>query len=177
MRNKNVLRSCPTLTPDIIGFYLENSVELPVSPVDLVLEDVERVRMKEIMTVGHDLLSSCPVVVTEVNEVQLGVGKVDSLGWDIEGQTVGPVNLGGDDRLPPGPVHADPLNPGVLPPVSPEEPPGPRTGVEGEASGLGDVLVDEDHPVKAKEEFESSIDLIFAIQIPIQSKNIYFFVL
>ena len=58
MRNKNVLRSCPTLTRDTIGFYLENSVELPVRPVDLVLEDVERVRMKEIMTVGHDLLSS-----------------------------------------------------------------------------------------------------------------------
>ena len=58
MRNKNVLRSCPALTRDIIGFYLENSVELPVCPVDLVLEDVERVRMKEIMTVGHDLLSS-----------------------------------------------------------------------------------------------------------------------
>ena len=58
IRNKNARRSGSTLTREHKGLYLENSVELPVCPVDLVLEDVEGVRMKEIMTVGDDLLSS-----------------------------------------------------------------------------------------------------------------------
>merc|ERR1712015_105165 len=103
--------------------------------------------MQEIVTVGNHLLSPRAVVVTEVNEIQLGVSEVDSLGGDVESQTIGPVDLRGDDGLPAGAVHADPHNPGVLAPVSPEEPPGPRTGVQCETPGLGDVLVDEDHPV------------------------------
>ena len=98
--------------------------------------------MEKVVTVGHHLLPSRSVVVTEVNEVELGVREVDPLGGDVKGQTVGPVDLGGDDGLPAGPVHADPLNPGVLPPVGPEQPLGVRAGVQGQSSRLGDVLVD-----------------------------------
>ena len=103
--------------------------------------------MEKVVAVGNHLLSPAAIVVTEVNEVQLGVGKVDSLGGDVQGQTVGPVDLGGDDGLSAGAVHADPLNPGILSPVCPEQPLGVRTGVKSQSSGLGNVLVDKDHSV------------------------------
>ena len=35
--------------------YLEDPVELPVRPVDLVLEDGERVRVQQVVTVGDYL--------------------------------------------------------------------------------------------------------------------------
>ena len=87
------------------------------------------------------LLPSTPVIVAEVDEVQLGVCKVDPLGGDVQGQAVGPVDLGADDGLPQRPVHSDPLDPRVLAPVSPEQPAGVGRGVQAQAPRLRDVLL------------------------------------
>ena len=93
---------------------LHHAVELAVGPVDLVLEDGERVRVEEVVVVGDDLLPPRAVVVAEVDEVQLGVGEVDALGGDVEGEAVGPVDLGGDDGAALRAVHADALDARVL---------------------------------------------------------------
>ena len=69
------------------------------------------------MIVGNHLLSSRAIVITEVDKVKLGVCEVDPLGGDVQRKTIGPVDLGGDDGLPAGPVHTDPLDPGILSPV------------------------------------------------------------
>ena len=104
-------------------------------------------RVEQVVVVGNHLLPAGAVVVTEINEVQFGVGEVNPLGGNVQGQTIGPVDLGADDNLSVGAVHTNPLNPRVLPPVGPEEPPSSSTRVQGEASWLGYVLVDQDHPV------------------------------
>ena len=105
--------------------------------------------MEEIVIVGNHLLSSRAIVITEVDKVKLGVCEVDPLGGDVQRKTIGPVDLGGDDGLPLGAVHPDPLNSWVLPPVRPEQPPGALARVESEAARLRDVLVDEDHSIGA----------------------------
>ena len=120
---------------------LKNPVELSVSPVDLVLKDGEGVWVEQVVVLGYHLLPSTPVIVAEVDEIQLGVCKVDPLGGDVQGQAVGPVDLGADDGLPQGPVHPDPLDPRVLAPVSPEQPAGVGRRVQAQAPRLRDVLL------------------------------------
>lgn len=44
-------------------------VELSICPVDSVLKDRDGVRVQEVMTTGHHLLSPATVVVAEVYEV------------------------------------------------------------------------------------------------------------
>ena len=82
------------------------------------------------MVVGDDLLPPGAVVVAEVDEVQLGVGEVDALRWDVQREAVGPIDLGGDDGAALRAVHADPLDAWVLAPVGPEQPPGVVRRVE-----------------------------------------------
>ena len=86
--------------------------------------------MEQVVVVGDDLLPARAVVVAHVDEVQLGVCEVDPLGGDVEGEAVGPVDLGGDDGAAPRAVHADPLDARVLAPVRPEQPTGVVRRVE-----------------------------------------------
>ena len=101
---------------------LHDTVQLPVSPEDEVLKNCQRVRMEQVVIVGDDLLAARAVVVAEVDEVQLRVGEVDALVGDVEGETVGPVDLGADDRLTVCSVHANSLQTWELTPVGPEQP-------------------------------------------------------
>ena len=142
MRHNRLVRA-----EELLG--LHDTVQLPVSPEDEVLKNCQRVRMEQVVIVGDDLLAARAVVVAEVDEVQLRVGEVDALVGDVEGETVGPVDLGADDRLTVCSVHANSLQTWELAPVGPEQPPGIRRRVQAQASRLRDILVDQDHPVVA----------------------------
>ena len=115
MRHNRLVRA-----EELLG--LHDTVQLPVSPEDEVLKNCQRVRMEQVVIVGDDLLAARAVVVAEVDEVQLGVGKVDALVGDVEGETVGPLDLGADDRLTVCSVHANSLQTWELAPVGPEQP-------------------------------------------------------
>ena len=52
------------------------------------------------MVVGNHLLPTSTVVIAKIDKVQLGVGKIHSFGRNVEGQTIGPINLGRNDGLP-----------------------------------------------------------------------------
>lgn len=78
--------------------------------------------MKQIMASGKHLLPSGSVVVAEVDEIELGIGEIDALRGYVEGESVGPVDLGVDDDRSVGSVHAHPLDSGIFAPVRPEQP-------------------------------------------------------
>lgn len=79
------------------------------------------------------------IVVAEVDEVQFGIREIYPLRRRVQGQAVGPVNLGGDDGHALGAVHADPLDARVLAPVGPEEPARVGRRVQTHAARLRDV--------------------------------------
>lgn len=95
------------------------------------------------------LLPPRTIVVAEVYKVQLGVGEVHSLRRRIESQTVRPVDLGSDDSQPLGSIHPDALDPRVLSPVGPEQPPRVGCRVEAHASRLRDVSAQQCRPGSA----------------------------
>lgn len=66
---------------------------------------------------GHDLEAVVAVVIAVVDVLEVGVSKVDPARGVVQGQTVGPVELGGDNGLSPGAVHVGHLYPRVLTPV------------------------------------------------------------
>lgn len=117
----------------------EHSVQLPVRPVQRVLEQRQRVRVQQVVAAGQDLLPLRPVVLTEVDEIQFGISEIHSLSGRVQGQTVRPVDLGGDDGGALCPVHADPLDARILSPVGPEQPLRVRSRVQAHSSGLRDV--------------------------------------
>lgn len=61
-----------------------------------------------------------PVVITVVNEIQVGISKVEQIIRIVYGQAIGPVELIGDDGGPLLAVHAGSLNARVPSPVCPE---------------------------------------------------------
>ena len=69
----------------------------------------------------NDLVPSGSVVVAEVDVVDFGVGEVDPLIGQIERQSVGPVDLTGEDRSPIGAVHVDSLDARMVAPIRPEQ--------------------------------------------------------
>lgn len=74
------------------------------------------------MAAGQDVLTPGTVVVAKVDEIQLGVGEVDSVGGGVQSETVGPVDFRADDDGTIRTVHADTFDARVLAPVGPEEP-------------------------------------------------------
>ena len=126
---------------------LHHSVQLTVGPEDDIFKDCQRMRMEQVVVVGDHLLATGAVVVAKVDEVQFGIGKVDSLVGDVESETVGPVDLGADDDGPVCAVHTDSLQTRELSPVCPEQPSGVHGRIQTESSRLRDVLVDENHSV------------------------------
>lgn len=121
----------------------QHAVQLAVGPVQRVLEQSQGMRVQQVVASRQHLLPSRAVVVAEVYEVQLGVGEVHSLRRRIERQPVGPVDLGGDDGQSLGAVHADAFDPGVLPPVGPEEPARIGSRVQAHAARLRDVAAEQ----------------------------------
>jgi len=85
------------------------------------------------------LLSAAAVVVAKINEIQFRVGKIDSLGGNIQSQTIGPVDFGVNNCAPVAAVHSNSLNPGIFTPVGPEKPPGAWTRIQSKSSWLSDV--------------------------------------
>lgn len=69
---------------------------------------------------GQNLLPVVAVIITVVNEIQVGISEVQQVVRVIDGQAVGPVHFVAYDDGPQFPVHAGPLNAGIPPPVGPE---------------------------------------------------------
>lgn len=75
------------------------------------------------MAAGQYVLAPGTVVVAKVDEIELGVGEVDSVGGGVQSETVGPVDFRVDDDGTIRTVHADTFDARVLAPVGPEKPP------------------------------------------------------
>ena len=90
MRNNGLVRS-----EELSG--LHHPVQLTIGPEDDIFKDCQRMGVEQVVVVGDHLLATGAVVVAEVDEVQLGIGEVDSLVGDVESEAVRPVNLGADD--------------------------------------------------------------------------------
>lgn len=69
---------------------------------------------------GQNLLSVVAIIIAIVNEIQVGISKVQQIVWVVYGQTVGPVQLLAYNDSPQFSVHAGLLNAWVPPPVGPE---------------------------------------------------------
>jgi len=104
-------------------------------------------RMQEIVIVSNDLLATCTVVVAKVDEIQLGISKVNPFGGNIQCQTIRPVYFGGDDGRSERSIHTNSLNSRILSPISPKKPSGAITRIKCQSSGLGDVLINKNHSV------------------------------
>ena len=92
--------------------------------------------VEQIVVVRNHLLTSASVVVAEVDEVELRVGEINPLRWNVESEAVGPVDLGADDHLPIAAVHTDPLNSWVFSPVRPKQPSCALTWIKGQTARL-----------------------------------------
>lgn len=64
------------------------------------------------MSVGSIQAGKCDVVLT-------GISPVDPVIYKIQGQTIGPGDVVLYDDTPVGPIHPNPPDMGVVPPVSP----------------------------------------------------------
>ncbi len=92
-----------------------------VDPVNIVLEHGQTVRMMHEETVGHDLCSPVAVVIARLDVVQVSVGEVDALAVQVQRETVGPVDLGCDDRGSVGAVQVGALDAREATPITPED--------------------------------------------------------
>lgn len=115
---------------------------LPVRPVQGVSR--ERQGKGVCQTALHDLLPEGAVQVGTVDEAELGVGPVQLLLLQVNGQPVGPVNVRVHDDLPGAAIHPCPLDPRRLSPVCPVHI--PVRGVQGDGPRLVKVLPEEDLP-------------------------------
>lgn len=68
----------------------------------------------------HDLVAVAAVIVTVVNVFEVGISEVDPACGVVQGQAIGPVELGADDDSSHGSIHVCSLDPWVLAPVGPE---------------------------------------------------------
>lgn len=76
------------------------------------------------MTTSNNLLPSCSIVITEVNEVQFRVGKVDPFVGHIQSQAIGPINFSADYCAAICTIHSNTLYSWIFTPVSPKQPTG-----------------------------------------------------
>lgn len=72
---------------------------------------------------GHTLLPSRTIQIWAVDEVILGISPVEFLLVVVEGESVGPVNIGVDDNRSMGPIHPGTLDLWNFPPVCPKHVP------------------------------------------------------
>ena len=129
--------------------------------------------MEQVMAAGQNLSSPSSVVITIVDVVHLGIGKVNPFGGQIQRQTVGPEDLAGQNARPVGTVHVDSLDARVISPIGPEEDSGIGTGIEGDTAWLVNVFGQEDHPVGSVfsghfDRVQSGIDPVKILGDPIQ---------
>lgn len=102
---------------------LHNPVQLSVRPEYGVLKYGQGMGMQQVVVVGDHLVSTSTIIVTEVDEVELRVGKIDPFVGYIQSQTVWPVNFCAYNDGTLSAVHADTLETWVFAPISPEQPP------------------------------------------------------
>lgn len=100
-----------------VNFY---PVQLPVGPIKRVFEQRKRMRMEQIVTSGDNLLTTGPVIITKVDKVQFGIGKIHALVDNVQRQTVGPINLCAYDDRTVSAVHTDTFDSRVFSPVGPK---------------------------------------------------------
>ena len=131
--------------------------------------------MEQVVTAGQHLPASGSVVVAEVDVVDFGIRKIDAFGGQIQRQSVGPVNLAGDDGRAVGSVHVDTFDARMITPIRPEEDAATRirTGIQGDATRLFHVLGDENHPVGSVlaghfDRVEPGVDPVKIVGDPIQ---------
>ena len=103
--------------------------------------------MQQVVVAGNHLVPPCAVVVAKVDEIQLGVGKVDAPRGYVQRQPVGPVDFCAHNHAALRAVHADPLNTRIFAPICPEEPARALARIQRQSARLRDVLIDENHPV------------------------------
>lgn len=61
-----------------------------------------------------------------LQEIKVGISKEDLIGGVIYGQSIGPLQLGGDNGADVAPVHANPADICCVTPVGPVQPSGSR---------------------------------------------------
>lgn len=112
-----------------------------VHPEEAVLEKGQTVRMMQCQCVGEYLSASLAKVVARLDVVEMSVGKVDTLLDQIERESVGPVEFGGDDDRAVGTVQVGALDARLLAPVAPEEVAVFEARVEAETARIAYVLL------------------------------------
>lgn len=103
--------------------------------------------MQQVVTSGQNLLPTGSVVITKVDKVELRVGKINSLGRNVEREAVGPVDLVADDGFSQSSVHADSLDSGIFAPVGPEEPASAGAGIQTHSSWLRDIFANQNQAI------------------------------
>lgn len=95
----------------------------PVGPVQPVLKDVKREGVLHIDWRREDDTTVVSIIVRAGNEMELGIHPVELFRHKVNGQAIGPQDIGCHDGSPVGAVHASTLNLGLFSPVSPKHPP------------------------------------------------------
>lgn len=124
---------------ELVG--LEDGLLVPVGPVDPVLEGGHRERVLQHVGRVQNDSSVLSVVVARRDSVEFGVDPVNLSLDQVQGQTVGPLDLVVDDGLAVGAVHAGALDLGLGAPVRPVHP--AVDGVEGDGARLLQVVLDQ----------------------------------
>lgn len=120
---------------------LEDRLLVPVGPVHPVLEGGHRERVLQNVGRVQNDPSVLSVVVARRDGVELGVDPVHLSLDQVQGQSVGPLDLVVDDRLSVGAVHAGALDLGLGAPVRPVHP--AVNGIERDGARLLQVVLDE----------------------------------
>lgn len=74
------------------------------------------------MTSSNNLLATTSIVVTEVYEVKFGVGKIHTLVYNVQCQTIGPIYFSAYNGGTVSTIHTNTFNSRILSPVGPKQP-------------------------------------------------------
>lgn len=120
-----------------------DALGVPVCPVQAVFKHRDGKGMREAL--ANDSLAVTPVQIGPLNDVVLSVHPVHTAPGIIDGEAVGPEEMGISDDAAARAIHAGGLDAGGVAPVCPVN--GPLHGVQGNGPGLLQVLPQQHLPV------------------------------